>query len=313
MGTIQLSLIAIFALLLANAFFVAAEFALVKARNFRLQAEADSGSRAAHLTVNIQRRLEPYLAACQLGITMASLGLGWIGEPAVAAVLEPLLGLWSLPEALIHQIAFVVGFLIFSSLHIVLGEQVPKSFAIRKPEPVSIWVAYPLYLFYVLSYPLTWLLDRASQGSLRLFGVEEGTHGEILTSEEIKGVVATSRKHGKISKNRARMLKNLFELDERPVGWVMIPRTRVTALKLTDSAEANLAVIREMRHSQRSTGDSREANGLTGLRHAAVSVRTHEYCFRRVRRVRWNRHARGPIRRSRWGDHGRKGRNRGSL
>jgi CBS domain containing-hemolysin-like protein len=80
----------------------------------------------------------------------------------------------------------------------VLGEQVPKSFAIRKPEPVSIWVAYPLYLFYVLSYPLTWLLDRASQGSLRLFGVEEGTHGEILTSEEIKGVVATSRKHGKI-------------------------------------------------------------------------------------------------------------------
>ena len=265
MGSIHLSLIAILALLLANAFFVAAEFALVKAKHFRLQARAESGSKAAYLTVNMQRSLEPYLAACQLGITMASLALGWIGEPVVAALLEPLLRQWSVPETAIHQIAFVVGFLLFSSLHIVLGEQVPKSFAIRQPEPVSIWVSYPLYLFYVASYPLTWLLDRASRGTLRLFGVEEGTHAEVLTLSELKGVVATSGKHGKISKARALMLKNLIELDERPVGWVMIRRGRVDVLKLRDSEQKNLAVIRETRHSRFPLLDDGEGEHVLGV------------------------------------------------
>jgi CBS domain containing-hemolysin-like protein len=260
-----MSLVAVCALLLANAFFVAAEFALVKARVFRLQSRADTGSKAASLTVHIQRHLEPYLAACQLGITMASLGLGWIGEPAVAAVLEPVLRTWSLPEDLIHQIAFLVGFLVFSSLHIVLGEQVPKSFAIRQAEPVSVWVAYPLYLFFLLAYPLTWLLDRASRGVLSLFGVQEGTHAEVLTLKELKGVVATSREHGEISKTRARMLKNLIELDERPVGWVMIPRTRVKVLNLSAAPDENLAAIRDTRHSRFPVIDDKEGENLVGI------------------------------------------------
>ncbi len=250
MSSVGMSLIAVVALLAANAFFVAAEFALVKAKGFRLQMEADAGSGTARMTVTILARLESYLAACQLGITMASLGLGWIGEPAVAALLTPLLHPLGLSDAVIHKIAFLTGFLIFSSLHIVIGEQVPKSFAIRQPERVSKMTAYPLQLFYWIAFPLTWLLDRASRGTLRLLGVDESTHGEALTLQELKGVLATSRQHGKISRTRARMMKNLIELDERPVGWVMIPRHAVTVLNTSQSIDENRRRIAETRHSR---------------------------------------------------------------
>ena len=250
MSSIGISLTAVVALLAANAFFVAAEFALVKAKGFRIQTAADAGSRSAILTVGILSNLESYLAACQLGITMASLGLGWIGEPAVAALLEPLLHPLGLSDAAIHQIAFLTGFLIFSSLHIVIGEQVPKSFAIRQPERVSLMTALPLQAFYWLAFPLTWLLDRASRGTLRLLGVQESTHGDALTLQEFKGVVATSRKHGKISRTRARMIKNLIELDERPVGWVMVPRHDVTILKTSATDAENLQKITDTQHSR---------------------------------------------------------------
>ncbi len=126
------NLAAIVVLLAINGFFVAAEFALVKARGFRLENLAATGSAAAQLTVRIQTNLEAYLAACQLGITMASLGLGWVGEPAVAALLEPMFAAMGVPDAVLHTSAFLLGFLLFSSLHIVIGEQVPKTFAIRR-------------------------------------------------------------------------------------------------------------------------------------------------------------------------------------
>jgi len=163
MDSTGLSLLVIVLLLVANGFFVAAEFALVKVRGMRIESLAETGRPSARLTLRIKRNLEAYLAACQLGITMASLGLGWVGEPAVAALLEPLFHAMGLSEAMLHTLSFVIGFIIFSSLHIVIGEQVPKTYAIRKPEPVSLWVAYPLHAFYLLAWPLTMALNWASR------------------------------------------------------------------------------------------------------------------------------------------------------
>lgn len=265
MGTIGVSLAAICLLLLANAFFVAAEFALVKAKGPRLETEADAGNKAAGLTVRMRGRLEAYLAACQLGITMASLGLGWIGEPAVAALLEPVLSFWALSEQTIHQISFVVGFLVFSSLHIVLGEQVPKSLAIRQAESVSVMSAYLLQAFYVVAYPLTWLLDWASRSVLSAFGVAEGTHAEILTLTELKGVVIDSEEHGEIPADRAEMLRNLIEFDDRPVGWVMIPRSNVKMLDLAADPDQTLTAIRDSRHSRFPLIDSSSAEDFLGV------------------------------------------------
>lgn len=245
-----IALAAAAALLAANGFFVAAEFALVKAKGFRIDALADDGSRSARMTRRILGNIEAYLAACQLGITMASLGLGWIGEPTVAALLEPVFRGLGLPEEALHTIAFIIGFVIFSCLHIVVGEQVPKTFAIRKPEPVSLLCAYPLYAFYVLVFPLNWALNRASGAILSWLRVSEATHADVLTDEELKGLIDVSRAHGRIRARKADMLSNLFVFDERAVGRVMVPRGDVDMLELGASSEANTRVLAETRRSR---------------------------------------------------------------
>ena len=151
-ATITSLLLALF-LLAANAFFVAAEFALVKSRGFRVDTMAEEKRFGAQLLQRMLQNVEAYLACCQLGITMASLGLGWVGEPTVSALLTPVLLPLGMSEHALHFTSFLIGFLVFSSLHIVVGEQVPKTLAIREPEPVSQWIAYPLHVTYVVLYP----------------------------------------------------------------------------------------------------------------------------------------------------------------
>ena len=259
------NIIVIILLLVANGFYVAAEFALVKARGFRIELLAAEGSASARLTVRIQKNLEPYLAACQLGITMASLGLGWVGEPAVAALLEPAFTEMGMSEQMVHTTAFLIGFLLFSALHIVIGEQVPKTFAIRKAEPVSLWVAYPLHISYLMAYPLNWLLNRATSAILGLFNVAEASHAEVLSRDELKGLVATSGEHGEIHARQAKMLHNLFEFDQRQVGRIMIPSSTVHSLDIAASAEDNLKIIRETEHSRFPLIDSANNDALVGI------------------------------------------------
>ena len=242
-------LVAVF-LLIANAFFVAAEFALVKAKAFRIDSAAAAGSGAARRTAHMQRHIEPYLAACQLGITMASLGLGWVGEPTVAALLTPVLEPLGLSESTLHTVAFVVGFLVFSSLHIVVGEQVPKTLAIRKPEQMSVAVAYPLQISYILFFPLTWVLNKAAASILGLLGVEEAAHADILTDIELRSLVDVSTEHGEMHIDKAEMLHNVFKFDERSVARIMIPRIESDVLRLDASAEWNLKIMREQGHSR---------------------------------------------------------------
>jgi len=259
------SIIIIILLLVANGFYVAAEFALVKARGFRIESLAAEGSATAKLTVRIQSNLEPYLAACQLGITMASLGLGWVGEPAVAALLEPVFTEIGMSQSMVHTTSFIIGFLLFSALHIVIGEQVPKTFAIRKAEPVSMWVAYPLHASYIIAYPLNWLLNRATGSILRLFKVAEASHAEVLSSDELKGLVATSKEHGELHERQASMLHNLFEFDQRQVGRIMIPSNSVQSLDISAPAEENLKIIRDTDHSRFPLIDSANNDALIGM------------------------------------------------
>lgn len=251
-------------LLAANAFFVAAEFALVKAKTFRVESAAEAGSKAARRTVLIQRHIEPYLAACQLGITMASLGLGWVGEPTVAALLTPVLEPLGLSETALHTVSFVVGFLVFSSLHIVVGEQVPKTLAIRKAEALSIGVTYPLQMSYILFFPLTWLLNQASRSILALFRVEEASHADVLTDTELRDLVELSAVHGHLHLDKAEMIHNVFRFDERAVSRVMIPRMETNVLRLDAPMEKNIEVMRESVHSRYPVveGDTDELVGI---------------------------------------------------
>ena len=217
-------------LLAANAFFVAAEFALVKARAVRLEKLAEAGHLRARLTLDMLRDIDSYLAACQLGITMASLGLGWIGEPFVASLLEPLFRLVGLSAELLHTSAFLAGFLIFSALHIVLGEQVPKTFAIREPNAISLWVAVPLYGFYLAFFPLNWLLDRAARGVLAALGARPASHGEVYTLEELRSLVGIAHRYGRVPRQERDMIAAILDLAEVEVGDVMTHRRRMETL-----------------------------------------------------------------------------------
>jgi CBS domain containing-hemolysin-like protein len=222
-------LLAIF-LLFANGFYVASEFALVKTKRFRMDAMAAEGRFGAKLSQEILNNVEAYLACCQLGITMASLGLGWVGEPTVAAIIEPILIPLGMPEQAVQLTAFLIGFLVFSSLHIVVGEQVPKTLAIREPEPVSQWIAYPLYISFLAFYPLNWLLNNASRSILRMIGVRESSYLDILTYDEIEGLVDVSAEHGEMQQRHAEFIHNLFRFGELEVADIMVHRTNMRSL-----------------------------------------------------------------------------------
>jgi CBS domain containing-hemolysin-like protein len=230
MNSITVNLLIAIFLLAANAFYVAAEFALVKSRGFRVKSMVEQNRFGARLLQSMMGNIEAYLACCQLGITMASLGLGWVGEPTVAALLKPVLDPLGLSESALHFTSFLTGFLVFSSLHIVIGEQVPKTLAIRQPEPVSQWIAYPLYASYILFYPLNWLLNAASRGTLALLGVQEASPHEILTGIEIEGLVGESAEHGGIASGEAEYIQNVFRFGDLAVSDVMVHRTAMVTL-----------------------------------------------------------------------------------
>jgi CBS domain containing-hemolysin-like protein len=197
----------------------------------------------ARLLRSMMNDIEAYLACCQLGITMASLGLGWVGEPTVSALLGPLLEPLGLSESALHFTSFLAGFLVFSSLHIVIGEQVPKTFAIRRPVPVSQWIAYPLYASYVVFYPLNWLLNTASRGILSLCGVQESSQHEILTDSEIEGLVEESAEHGIIESGEAEYIHNVFRFGDLAVSDVMVHRTAMVTINADMPPEE---LVREM-------------------------------------------------------------------
>ena len=230
MSSISINLLLAVLLLAANAFYVAAEFALVKSRGFRVKAMVEQNRFGARLLQTMMGNIESYLACCQLGITMASLGLGWIGEPTVSALLSPILQPLGLSEATLHFTSFVAGFLVVSSLHIIIGEQVPKTLAIREPMPVSQWIAYPLHVSYLVFYPLSWCLNTASGAILRLIGVQEFSQHEILTDSEIEGLVEESAVHGKIESGEAEYIHNVFRLGELTVSDVMVHRTAMVMI-----------------------------------------------------------------------------------
>jgi CBS domain containing-hemolysin-like protein len=234
-------------LVLLNGFFVAAEFALVKLRPTQLD-EDDEGLRV-RLLRNMLAHLDAYLSASQLGITLASLALGWVGEPAFAWLLRPLLERTGASEALIHSIAATSAFIIIMTLHIVVGEQAPKTMAIRTAKATSMWIAVPLHVFYRATYPVIWLLNKASNRLLQLFGVEPVTEGELAHSEEeLRLLLASSPEE--LSQQKRELLDNVFELSHRVARQIMVPRGDVIYLTTTKSVEENLRLARTSGHTR---------------------------------------------------------------
>ncbi len=233
-----LSVLLVIALVLANGFFVASEFALVAVRKSRIEAMAAEGNAAAVRLLAMLNNLNAYISATQLGITLSSLALGWVGEPAVAAILEPLL--IQLGEAtgatflasgpVLHTISFTIAFSFITFMHIVYGELAPKTAALELSEKVSYFIAAPLQLFYrVFSYPIR-LLDWAGTKTVRLFGLRPSGHGSSYTEDEIRQLINASQQTGHLNEEERRLIQRVFEFSDTTVKEAMIPRTEIVAI-----------------------------------------------------------------------------------
>lgn len=239
-----------FLFVLANGFFVAAEFAIVKVRSTQLTELVEQGSVRARMARKLTRHLDAYLSATQLGITLASLALGWIGEPAFHHLIHPLFARFG-AEEFARTASAAVAFTIISTLHIILGELAPKSIAIQKPVGTSLWIAHLLHAFYVVTYPAIWLLNGISRRILRLVGIEPAAEHEMVHSpEELRLILASSEKAGILSEENREIIEGVFQFSKRTARQIMVPRTDVIVLSTTRTIEENLETIRRSKHTR---------------------------------------------------------------
>ena len=224
-----------------NGFFVASEFAFVRIRATSVEQLADEGKAGAETLQEVMTNLDDYLAATQLGITLASLGLGWIGEPAVAALIEPVLGPL-LPEGLVHLVAFAIGFSFITFLHVVFGELAPKTIAIAQAERISLLLAPPMKLAYLIFSPGIAVFNGTANAFTSLIGVPPASESdETLEEREIRRVLARAGEAGHVDESEVAMIEGVFELDDTAARELMVPRPDVVSLP----ADASLSAIRE--------------------------------------------------------------------
>jgi len=239
-------------LVLLNGFFVAAEFSIVKVRYSQIHLKAEQGNRFAKKSRHIINHLDTYLSATQLGITLASLGLGWMGEPVVAKIIASTLSVMNIEvsKELLHTISIPIGFLVITILHIVFGELAPKSIAIRKAEPTTLSIAYPLYVFFVVFRPFIWLMNSISNMFLNLIGIKPVREHEIHSTEELKLLVEQSKDGGEIQKENYELIKNAFEFTDHSAKQIMIPRSQIFSLDIEMSTHEIIEQILENGYSR---------------------------------------------------------------
>ena len=240
---IALSLLLVLFFLLMNAFFVAAEFSLVRVRKSQVEILVDEGRKGAKYAKLVADNVNAYLSACQLGITLASLALGWLGEPAVSKLFEPLFTALNVPEAATHGISVAIGFIIITALHIVVGELIPKSLAIFSTERYALFTAAPLVWFYRITYPIMWLFNSITNGVMKLLGHDIANEHEVYTEEEIQLLIDESSESGLIDPEQHEYVDNIFDLGDKDAEAIMTPRTEVICLDREDSLAENLETV----------------------------------------------------------------------
>jgi CBS domain containing-hemolysin-like protein len=246
-------LILVLLLVFLNGFFVAAEFALVKVRQSRLQELVNDGNKKAKYALTVTKKLDAYLSATQFGITLASLGLGWVGEQTISKLLmDPLLHAVGFNITGVSEtISVIIAFAIITFLHIVLGELAPKSLAIQKSDATALWLSMPLLIFYKIFYPLIAVLNGAANGVLGIFGIQPANELEAAhTEDEIRILMNQSAKSGHINKEEMALFDNIFEFSDRLAREVMLPRIDMDCLFLNATYAENLSMVYKTKHTR---------------------------------------------------------------
>jgi len=238
-------------LVFLNGFFVAAEFAMVKVRSTRIEQLVLEGNKRAKFAQSVTDKLDAYLSATQLGITLASLGLGWVGESTLAKLFSPWFHSMGLPDAAVHTVSGIISFLIITFLHIVLGELAPKSLAIHRSEGTVLWTAGPLKFFYKLMFPFIWALNGTANALLRLVGIRPATEAELAhNEEELRMLVTQSHESGVIDETERNLFDNIFDFTNRVAREIMVPRTDMVALYVDRSFDENMLKAETEKHTR---------------------------------------------------------------
>lgn len=243
MTTINLILIVL--LIALTAFFVATEFAIVKVRTSRIDQLISEGKKGAVSAKKVVTHLDEYLSACQLGITVTALGLGWLGEPTVEKLLHPLFVALNLTESVTHILSFGIAFALVTFLHVVVGELAPKTVAIQKAETVTLLFAIPIIWFYKIMYPFIWVLNGSARLLVGIFGLKPASEHELAHSEEeLRILLSESYKSGEINKNELKYVNNIFEFDERIAKEIMVPRTEIVSISIDDTFKDIMDIVK---------------------------------------------------------------------
>ncbi|WP_438824350.1 hemolysin family protein [Bacillus sp. JJ1533] len=275
MEIFNLVLVAI--LIALTAFFVASEFAIVKIRSTRIDQLVQEGNRNAIAAKAVISNLDEYLSACQLGITVTALGLGFLGESTVEALLHPLFGMLNIPASFSTALSIAIAFLIITFLHVVVGELAPKTIAIQKAERITLFFSRPLIFFYRLMFPFIWVLNGSARLLTGLFGFKRISEHDIAhTEEELRLILSESYKNGEINQSEYKYVNNIFEFDDRVAKEVMVPRTEIIALDKEKSVQEILQIMTSEKYTRYPVvdGDKDHIIGLVNLKELLTDVVT---------------------------------------
>lgn len=249
MTTVNLILIII--LIALTGFFVATEFAIVKVRMSKIDQLIAEGKKGAIAGKKVVSHLDEYLSACQLGITVTALGLGWLGEPTVEKLLHPVFAYFNFNESVTHILSFGIAFALVTFLHVVVGELAPKTIAIQKAEFITLLFSPPIIWFYKIMYPFIWFLNGSARVLVGLFGLKPASEHELAHSEEeLRILLSESYKSGEINKNELKYVNNIFEFDERLAKEIMVPRTEIITISLDSTYDEIIELIKNERYTR---------------------------------------------------------------
>ncbi|MBU7591844.1 hemolysin family protein [Metabacillus halosaccharovorans] len=249
MDIVNLLLVAI--LIALTGFFVASEFAIIRIRSSRIDQLIAEGNKKAGAAKKVISNLDEYLSACQLGITITALGLGWLGEPTIEHMLKPLFQQYELPTSVATVLSFVIAFTSITFLHVVVGELAPKTVAIQKAEAVSLWFAKPLMAFYFIMYPFIWILNGSARFITGLFGFKPVSEHELAHSEEeLRIILSESYESGEINQSEFKYVNKIFEFDNRIAKEIMVPRTEIVSLSIDAHIHEQLEIIKDEKYTR---------------------------------------------------------------
>jgi CBS domain containing-hemolysin-like protein len=259
------NLILIAILIAFTAFFVSYEFAIVKVRGTRIDQLVSEGNKNAIAAKTIITNLDEYLSACQLGITVTALGLGWLGEPTVERLLHPLFNQISMPESAASILSFIIAFSSVTFIHVVVGELAPKTVAIQKAEAVTLLMARPMIIFYKIMYPFIKILNGSARGLVGIFGLKPASeHENAHSEEELQLIISESYKSGEINQSEYKYVNKIFEFDDRLAKEIMVPRTEIVAFDQSLTLEECLEIVKQENYTRYPVIDG-EKDNIVGM------------------------------------------------